>query len=154
MTESRNSIPLPPHVYIPGLSPRHPPQFFEGLKASVTPDTPISKLHETRAFVAGLTYFDAGFYWECHEVMEVVWRHTIDPSVERDMVLAVIQLANARLKTLMLQPRAAWRLCDIVETRLARCPADRPVLGLEAGDMRARLQSARAVSRDAMRSPY
>lgn len=104
--------------------------------------------------MTGLAYFDAGFFWECHEVLEAVWRQTTDPSAERDMVLALIQLANARLKVLMLQPRAAWRLCEIVETRLKRCPTDRAVLGLEVTDMRERVKTARTIAKRAMRNPY
>jgi len=87
-------------------------------------------------------------------VLEAVWRQTPDPSEQREMVLALIQLANARLKILMMQPRAAWRLCDVVQTRLARCPEDRPVLGLRIDDMQARLKCARGLSREAMRAPF
>ncbi|MFK7762021.1 MAG: DUF309 domain-containing protein [Roseobacter sp.] len=150
MTEARKNVPLPPHVYIPGLSPRHPPQFFQTLKTSVHPAIPVAKLHETDAFKAGRAFYDAGFFWECHEVLEVIWMHTVDPSPERDMVLAFIQLANARLKVLMRQPRAALRLCDMVETHLARCPSDRATLGLDANEIRAWVKDARVVAKSVL----
>ncbi|MEM1350766.1 MAG: DUF309 domain-containing protein [Pseudomonadota bacterium] len=127
---------------------------FDEIKQSVAEGTPVAQLHNTKAFVTGLAYFDGGFFWECHDVLEAVWRHTKDPSAERGMVLALIQLANARLKVLMLQPRAAWRLCDIVDTRLASCPSDRLVLGLDVNEMRERVATARGIAKYAMQNPY
>ena len=147
MFENAPHIPMPTHAYVPGFSPRHPPAMFDVIKASVTPATPVSKLHRTMAFIAGRQYFDAGFFWECHEVLEPVWTQTKDPSPERDMVLAFIQLANARLKVLMRQPRAAWRLCDVVETRLSRCPSDRVILGLHQPEVLSLVSEARLIAK-------
>lgn len=150
MPERPPDFPLPPHVYVPGLTPRHPPDIFAKLKSSVALDTPPAELHKTRAFMAGLIYFEAGYFWESYEVLDVVWRQTKDPSAERDMVLALIQLANARLKVLLNQPRAAWRLCDMIETHLLRCPKDRAVLGLQVDQMLSKVSEARQVAKAAM----
>ncbi|SFE77842.1 hypothetical protein SAMN04488523_110109 [Sulfitobacter brevis] len=121
---------MPPHAYVPGVNARHPEGWFDSIKASVTPEMPVSALATTQAWRAGWLYFDAGFYWECHEVLEAVWMQTPDASAERDMVQAVIQLANARLKIRMQRPRAAWRLCAMVEAHLARCPREGAILGV------------------------
>ena len=124
-----NGVALPPYPYVPGRSPRHPDEFFAALKSSVTPDIAPEDLGDTPAFRAGCAFFAAGFYWECHEVLDPVWMQTKDPSSERDIVLALIQLANARLKLRLARPRAAWRLCDMVETHLVSCltgPRPRP----------------------------
>jgi hypothetical protein len=153
MSDSTEDIPMPPHAYVPGFSPRHSPRLFDEVKASVTADVPMHRLHETQAFRAGQRYFEAGCFWECHEVLEAVWLHTRDPSPERDMVLALIQLANARLKILMRQPLAARRLCDMVETHLSRCPEDRAVLGLQVDHMLALVTDARKIAKAAMQSP-
>lgn len=126
----------PPHVYIPGRTPRHPEDWFDEIKASVGPETPIAELHRTRAFRTGLAYLRAGYFWECHEVLEAVWMRTTDPSVERDVVQALIQLANARLKLLMGRPRAARRLCDMVAAHLTRCDPQRTVLGVRIAEIR------------------
>ena len=147
MAPHHQDIPVPSHRYIPGLTPRHSDNWFDDIKASVDAHTPSEHLHETLAFRAGRLYFDLGFYWECHQVLDVVWMQTKDPSAERDMVLALIQLANARLKTAMNQPLAAWRLCDMVETRLSRCPTDRAVLGLHVVDMQSLAGDTRLASR-------
>ena len=150
MLEKPHLLVLPPHAYVPGFSPRHPATLLDGLKATVSPRTPPSELHLTPAFVAGRIYYDAGFFWECHEVLDVVWLHTADPSAEREIVLALIQLANARLKVLMRQPRAAFPLCDVVETRLSRCPQDRRILGLQVSDVAVLLSEARLTAQNAL----
>lgn len=152
MRDPSHDIPLPPHVYVPGFSPRHPASLFEEIKRSVTPHVAPCDLHDTLAFRAGRFYFEQGYFWECHEVLEPVWQHSSDPSPERDMVLALIQLANARLKVLMRQPRAAWRLCDMVGTHLSRCPTDRPIHGLTVQEMLAQVAIARRVAKDAMQA--
>lgn len=153
MSEEDISIQLPPHAYVPGLSPRHPLNAFDAIKASVTATTPIEELHKTQAFLAGRKFYDAGFFWECHDVLEAVWVHTRDPSPERDIVLALIQLSNARLKVKMRQPRAALRLCEMVEIRLSRCPTDQKILGLHVSDMSKLLLAARDIAKSGIKTP-
>jgi len=121
---------LPPHAYVPGQNARHPEGWFDDIKASVTTDLPVDLLHLTEAWQAGLAYLDAGYFWECHEVLEAVWMQTPLNTPEREMTQAVIQLANARLKLRMDKPRAVRRLCDMVMVHLDRCPDGVAVLGL------------------------
>lgn len=152
MTDSEPDIPMPPHAFVPGATPRHPAGIFDDLKASVTLDTKPAELHKSLAFRAGKHYFAQGYFWECHEALEHVWRQTDDPSAERDMIMAFIQLANARLKIKIRQPRAALRLCEMVEAHLARCPEARAVLGLHVADMLDAVREARSIAKQATRS--
>jgi len=128
-------VAVPTHAYVPGSNARHAEDWFDGVKQSVSPDMSIDALHLTAAWAAGLAYLKAGYFWECHEVLEAVWVQTHDGTAERDMVQALIQLANARLKLRMERPNAAWRLCNMVQAHLARCPADRAILGLDVRDV-------------------
>lgn len=128
---------MPPHVYVPGQTARHPDTLFDDIKSSVRTGMRPDQLHHTDAWIAGLAYLDAGYFWESHEVLEAVWMQTPEQSVERDMVQAVIQLANARLKLLMHRPKAAARLCVMVLSHLDRCPSDRPILGLHVHELSA-----------------
>lgn len=121
---------LPPYAYVPGINARHPETYFDTVKSTVGPAVPVHKLHETEAWHVGLAYLEAGFFWECHEVLEAVWLCAPDPSAEREMVQAIIQLANARLKIAMKRPRAARRLCAMVQGHLDRCGGQDEVLGL------------------------
>lgn len=126
----------PPHAYVPGQNDRHPEAFFDAVKADAEAGhLPPARLHETRAFKTGRAYLAAGYYWECHEVLEAVWMQTPVPSPERHMMQALIQLANARLKLRMDRPRAAHRLCAMVRDHLQNCPADRAILGLTRAEV-------------------
>jgi len=134
-TDAADNIRFPAHAYVPGENSRHSDGWFDDIKDSVSQDIPVNDLHRTHAFQVGRAYFDQGYYWECHEVLEAVWLRTGDPSPERDMVQALIQLANARLKLRMGKPNAARRLCDMVEAHLARCAGANIVLGLNVAQM-------------------
>lgn len=136
-------IPQPPHVYVPGKTARHPEDFFDKVKATILTHPVGYPLEETRAFVAGQVYFDAGYFWECHEVLEAVWMRTSDPSMQRDIVQALIQLANARLKILMDRPRAAERLCDMVSAHLGRCEGAVSILGLDVAALKDEVEKTR-----------
>ncbi len=130
MTDTLGGFPKPPHGHVPGQNARHPEDWFDRIKTSVHVDMQAEDLQDTAAFRAGLIYLETGFFWECHEVLEAVWLQTPQDSPERDMTQALIQLANARLKILMMRPNAAVRLCDKVEAHLARYPARQSILGV------------------------
>lgn len=132
LADFQGDFEYPPYPYVPGRSPKYSDTdfAFDDIKASVTPGLRPEQLGETLAFKAGCAFYDRGFYWECYQVLDPVWMQTEDPSPERDLVLALIQLANARMKLASGRPHAAWRLCDMVEAHLSRCPKDRAVLGL------------------------
>ncbi|MGC1504084.1 MAG: DUF309 domain-containing protein [Sulfitobacter sp.] len=136
-------VPLPPHAYIPGQNRRHPEDLFDAIKRSVDPDLPLADLQHTEAFRAGLIYLESGFFWECHEVLEAVWLRTPKGTPERELVQALIQLANAHLKVLMGRPRAAKRLCDMVEGHLQNCDGAQPILGLKPESVSARVEKLR-----------
>lgn len=137
-------ISVPTHAYVPGVNARHADDWFDQIKQTVTPDIPAEHLHMTAAWTTGLAYLDAGYFWECHEVLEAIWMQTGDGTAERDMVQALIQLANARLKLRMERPQAAWRLCNMVQSHLSRCPTDRTVLGLNMRDVQSWVRNTEA----------
>ncbi|WP_299408080.1 DUF309 domain-containing protein [uncultured Roseobacter sp.] len=143
-------VRLPPHVYVPGKNARHPEDWFDPIKASVTPDIPSDELHRTAAFQTGLAYLRAGYFWECHEVLEAVWMQTSDPGPEREMVQALIQLANARLKLLMGKPRAARRLCDMVTAHLSRCAPHERVMGMGIEEVKIQLTTVHMDAKNAI----
>lgn len=135
MSDPSARIMMPPYAYVPGQNARHPENLFDPIKSTVLAGLGPEKLHETDAFRAGLIYLDAGFFWECHEVLEAVWMQTTDGTPEREMVQALIQLANAKLKVLMQRPRAALRLCDMVAAHLNGCPENPAILGVRREDV-------------------
>ena len=126
---------LPPHTYVPGQTARHPEDWFDVIKASLTDAVSTQELHQTEAFQTGLFYLRQGYFWECHEVLEAVWIRCPEDSPEREMTQALIQLANARLKHLMGKPRAVLRLCDMVGGHLSRCAGQHLVMGLNVAQV-------------------
>ena len=143
MPELPGGIPVPPHAYVPGQNARHPDDWFDTIKDSVTPGMPVSALGQTQAFHAGLAYLEAGYFWECHEVLEAVWLHTPQDTPEREMVQALIQLANAQLKIRMDRPKAAKRLCEMVQNHLQRIEGEGAILGRRPEDVRMILNGVR-----------
>lgn len=113
------TVPLPPYAYVPGRTERHPEGHWDGVRATVTPGMDAHALATSDAFTAGMAFFEAGFYWEAHELWEAVWMACPPNSAEYRLVQALIQLANAELKLVMDQPRAAARLCGIAEDHLS-----------------------------------
>jgi hypothetical protein len=126
-----DDIPIPPHAYVPGQTARHPEDWFDAIKADVGTGLPIE---QTQAWRAGLLYLEQGYFWECHEVLEAVWMVLANPSAERNMTQAIIQLANGRLKLAMGKPRATLRLCGMVQDLLAGCHG--AILGIEVDWLR------------------
>lgn len=123
-TNSQSTLtmyPLPTHAYVPGVTERHPENAFDELKNSVSTGQNPSQLEQSDAFCAGLQFFEAGFYWETHELLEPVWMALPEGCEEKQFVQGLIQLANGFLKLRMHRPKAALRLATIVRGLI---PAD------------------------------
>lgn len=103
----------PDYAYVPGKTERHPEAAFDSISMTAHAGLPLDQLAQSRAFQLGLKYLEAGFYWEAHELFEPVWMALPDPSIERQFVQGLIQLANGFLKLKMDRPKAARRLYAI-----------------------------------------
>lgn len=128
------AIHFPGHAHIPGQTKRHPEGYFDAIRASVTADLDPSDLAHSEAWKTGLAFLGSGYFWEAHEVLEPVWMQAPQKSAERLLVQALIQLANAKLKLRMDQPKATLRLCATVDTLLTDCEISgrADVMGLSA----------------------
>ena len=108
----------PAHAHVPGANPRHAEDAFDALRHTARPGMDAGTLAQSDAWRAGWEFLDGGYFWEAHEVWEPVWMALPGGSPERRMVRAAIQAANAALKLEMGRPRAAARLCAMVEELL------------------------------------
>ncbi|MEO0362637.1 MAG: DUF309 domain-containing protein [Pseudomonadota bacterium] len=143
--------PLPAHRHTPGRNERHEEGAFDWIRDQAPAETTSAGAADNPAWAYGLRLFNAGFYWEAHEVLEPVWMNAAPNAPERALSQAVIQLANAALKREMGRPRAALRLCDIAEAH-AREAGEGPVMGLDPAAVRGaarRLGSSVAAGGDA-----
>jgi hypothetical protein len=78
------------------------------------------------ALLYGLGLNDGGFFWECHEILEAVWKAAPQRGRDRILLRACIQIANANLKHAMQQPRAAARLFAEARVELAELTRRQP----------------------------
>ena len=125
---------LPPYAHIPGVNPRHPEGWFDPISDTAQAGMSVAALTECAAFQSGLRYLKAEYYWEAHEVFEPVWM-ALSPGDEKQVLQALIQLANGKLKLQMGRPKAALRLCEIVEGLLADLSGN-TVMGVSIADLR------------------
>ncbi|MBA84684.1 DUF309 domain-containing protein [Thalassobius sp. S69A] len=130
----------PDYAYVPGRTPRHPESLFEALRKSVGADGIPERLMETPAWIAGLSYLEEGFFWEAHEVLEPVWVALAPGSDERELVQALIQLANACLKREMGRPQAVLRICEKTRAHLNSIRVAR-VMGQSLSDLQETVQA-------------
>ncbi|MEL6791921.1 MAG: DUF309 domain-containing protein [Pseudomonadota bacterium] len=128
--------PLPGRKYVPGATARHPEGAFDAIRDRALPATESAKAAENPAWVYGLRLFDAGFWWEAHEVLEPVWMNARPNSPERAMTQAVIQLANGALKREM-GAENAWVRLRAIALRLAEdaVRGEAAPMGLFRGDV-------------------
>ncbi len=77
--------PLPAHTHVPGQSPR--PAESE-LEASTS----------QQSFLWGVDLFNAGCYWEAHEVWEALWHAAGRTGPAADFLKGLIKLAAAGVK--------------------------------------------------------
>lgn len=108
-------FPLPPHPHRPGTGSVADRTLLDRVKASCPETTDPEQWQENQTYRYGWSLFEAGFYWEAHEVWEPVWLASRPNSLEKTLLKAAIQLANANLKAVMGKRNAARRLFDEVE---------------------------------------
>ena len=137
---------LPPYRHLPGVNARHDQALFDAVKRATPPVTRSAEASRNPAWRHGLALLAGGYYWECHEVLEGVWRNAPPNSQERIVTQAVIQIANGALKQELGRERAAGRLADIALSLLADLSDQATIMGLRPGD----LAGAAAAVRDGM----
>ena len=113
-------LPLPQYKHLPGKNARPSDDLLESIAAQASESTDNSNFRSNIAWRYGIRLFNEGFYWETHEVLEAVWMNAAPNSRERHLVQGVIQMANARLKSLLDQPKACKRLSTLASGCIAR----------------------------------
>ena len=102
-------LACPRWVYRPG-SGQPDRETLERVKALVQSRYETCVPADDPALVYGLALNDTGFFWECHEILEAVWRAAPQGGCDRILLRACIQTTNGNLKIAMEKPRAAARL--------------------------------------------
>jgi hypothetical protein len=102
MSTGEPPYPLPPYAYVPGGPWPHPTRSPEGhlYGAAKLPVPPIKEgqWETSSAYLRGVELFNAGYYWEAHEVWESLWHAHGRRGAIAQVVQALIKLAAAGLK--------------------------------------------------------
>jgi uncharacterized protein len=88
---------------------------------------PLAAADRTAAVIAGMQAYDAGDFFEAHELMEPAWMGTDDPA-ERELIQGLIKLAAADVHGVRGNPRGVTRNLEGARDRLRRVP-DGDVIG-------------------------
>lgn len=117
------SIPLPAWAFVPGHRPhpRRDPRGHSYGAAEPSVTLPLDAADPTIA--RGRALFDAGYYWEAHEVFEAVWIAAGRTGAVAEFARAVVQLAAAGVKTRQGRRKGATRLAGAAHGRLVAVAA-------------------------------
>ena len=112
--------PLPMKAYLPGCMT---PFIDESILKSTFPQPVSNSTWQKNAdWLYGIDLFNNEFYWETHAVLEAVWLKIPPTMPERRFVQAVIQVAAARLKQVLGQPRPARFLLQAAKEKCIGLP--------------------------------
>jgi len=138
---NRPNLPLPDHAYVPGQTARHPDGAFSALCATAVKAKSQAELMRSDAWRVGLAWLDKGYFWEAHELLEPVWAALPQNSPERRLVQALIQIANAGLKTRMDKPKAVRKILEKARSLLSECGAGerQEIMGIDLDAVHARM---------------
>jgi hypothetical protein len=108
MTENRAvarlvpEVAFPPYSYVPRQGLPHPTADPSGHSAHARHDPPPAlepdRWTENRPYLYGIDLFNAGFYWEAHEVWESLWHAAGRRGPVADFLKGLIKLAAAGVK--------------------------------------------------------
>jgi predicted metal-dependent hydrolase len=90
---------------------------------------PLAAADRTAAVIAGMRAYDAGDFFEAHELMEPAWMGTDDPA-ERELIQGLIKLAAADVHGVRGNPRGVARNLEGARDRLRRVPDGDAIAGL------------------------
>ncbi len=111
-----NFDPLPPYSYVPGGPWPHPTSSPHGHSFGHVASQAVSASESSGAipprFLRGVALFNAGYYWEAHEVWEGLWHAYGRRGVLADVVKALIKLAAAGVKVREGQVARSARSCS------------------------------------------
>lgn len=107
--------PLPDYRHVPGRTPhptRDPRGHSHGRPPAPAVDLNTSDWRACDEYLFGLDLFNAGYWWECHEVLENLWHAAGIGTAAGHALQALIQCAAAHLKLECGQPVGARRLAE------------------------------------------
>ncbi len=104
---------FPPYTFIPGHWP-HPCCTPDGHSYGVDPlpaaPLTLEQWQSSEAYTRGIELFNAGYYWEAHELWEEVWKVMERQGALAELLKGLIKLAAVGIKIRQGRPNAARSL--------------------------------------------
>ena len=115
---------FPPYAYLPGRDP-HPTGDPHGHSYTGEREPPAAyfepaRWSENEDYLFGVDLYNAGFFWEAHEVWEGLWHSAKHDALQADFLQGLIQCSAACLKIPMRQPAGLEKLSANGLARLER----------------------------------
>ena len=112
---------LPTSRFIPGRGPRP--------SRTIQPPAPLhpEEWWDCDDYLHAIDLFNAGYYWECHEVLEGLWKAAGKRGALARFLQGLIQIAASRL-------RGSAELAQKGYSKFAGLPS--PFLGVELGELK------------------
>jgi hypothetical protein len=119
---------------VPGRAPhprRDPEGHSYGLPETPPPKLPPEEWRDNAEYLFGIDLYNHGYWWECHEVLEGLWRLTGHRGREAELLQGIIQAAAANLRRHAGSAEGARRLAGEAARRL-ESGGDGAFMGLDA----------------------
>ena len=130
------SIDFPAYTFVPGQTPRH----SEQPSHDNLPALSEQNWRSHPAYLQGLDLFNAGFYWEAHEVWEAAWHASGRTGDVCDLLKLLIKLAAAGVKIRELNPAGFARHAQRCQALIAQLSQAHAVfLGIRLPELATRL---------------
>jgi uncharacterized protein len=131
---------FPSYAFIPGQTP-HPRRNRQGHSYGKPdpkpPAFPLDQWRTSEDYRYAVDLYNAGYWWECHEILEGLW-HAFGKTTEQGSFFqALIDLAASHLKLTMNAPAASMKLQREALARLEKVPS--PYMGLDVRDLERRI---------------
>ena len=132
-------LSLPRVAHVPGTGSKPDRVPLDAAKALVPRQVSAVEWETNEPYRYGVRLCLEGFFWEAHEVWEAVWMACLPNGLERRLLRALIQLANAALKLRMGRINAAARLLAEADELLRDCDpggGGSSLMGIDLGLLR------------------
>jgi uncharacterized protein len=130
--------PFPPYSFVPGRFPHpfsDPAGHSFGTAPVPQPALDSDQWATNRHYLYGIDLFNAGYYWEAHEVWESLWHAAGRAGHTADFLKGLIRLAAAGVKVREGRPSGAAGHARAAADLFRRCGSAERNLGLSLAEL-------------------
>jgi hypothetical protein len=137
-----SSRPFPAYAYVPGQRPhphRDPKGHSYGDPESMPAPVAPEDWHHSADYRYAVDLYNFGYWWECHEVFEGLWKAVGSKTEGGSFFQALVDLAAGNLKHRMQNTASAIKLWNVSLARFAKLPS--PYMGVDIRGLEDKIQA-------------